>query len=626
MVPGDTGRSLLEDKKSPEIFNLVSNMIVILDKNGNISFLNRKGCEILGYKYGELSGKNWFDTCIPKENREEIKNVFRKCMEGKIRMVEYYENPVLTKKGERRLVSWHNTTMKNNSGKTIGMLSYGEDITERRKAEDSLKEKEGQLRSIFNSADDIILTVDITGKITSINEKVYDIFGYRPEEVIGKNFARIGVLHLKEIPKIARLFADVMMKGKVIGGRNSSLMEISFKDKNGKTVPAEVSTTLIKKDGKVTGALNIIRDVTERKRSEENLRSSEERFRMIFEHAPDAYYLTDMRGMFIDGNIEAERIIGCRRGELIGKSFTKLNMLKKGQLPKAISLLVKNAAGMSTGPEEFTIIRKDGKEVPIEISTHPVKIGGRKLVLGIARDITERKKTEEDMKKMDRLKNEFMNIGAHELKTPLIPIVGYLDMMKDSRNLKPDQKDQIDICLRNARRLQMMINEILDTSKLEAGSMKFDMKPINPAALIKNSVKDMMKDAAAKGLKLTEDVPEKLPNIMGDEYRLTQVMANLVNNAIKYTDKGGINVRAAQKGGNIQVSVEDTGIGIAKKDMPKIFTKFFQADTSEKRKHGGTGLGLAICEGIIKQHGGNIWMESKLGKGSKFIFTLPIKK
>ncbi len=237
------------------------------------------------------------------------------------------------------------------------------------------------------------------------------------------------------------------------------------------------------------------------------------------------------------------------------------------------------------------------------------------------------KKANRELKKMDKLKSEFMNIGAHELKTPLIPIVGYLDMMKDGKNLNDSQKTQIKTCLRNAKRLQLLVNDILDMSKLEAGSMKFEMGKVDILSVIKNSVTDMKEEAKKQGMELKSELPDSLPEITADEYRITQVLTNLINNAIKYNrPKGSITVSASRGDGKIKVSVSDTGIGISKKDMKKLFTKFFQADTSARRKHGGTGLGLAICRSIVRHHGGKIWTESKLGKGSRFIFTLPIKK
>lgn len=231
-----------------------------------------------------------------------------------------------------------------------------------------------------------------------------------------------------------------------------------------------------------------------------------------------------------------------------------------------------------------------------------------------------------ELRKLDKMKTDFMNIGAHELKTPLIPIVGYLDMILGDKNLNEKQKKEIKICLRNAKRLQMLVNDILDISKLESKTMKFVMRDLNIKTVIRDAIADLKSFAEERNLKLVLKVPKKLPTVYGDRYRLTQVLENLVNNAIKFTEKGTVTIEAGQEDGKIVVHVRDTGVGIPEEDMPKLFTKFFQVDTSAKRKYGGSGLGLAICKNIIEEHGGKIWVESEPGKGSVFSFSLPVKQ
>jgi len=231
----------------------------------------------------------------------------------------------------------------------------------------------------------------------------------------------------------------------------------------------------------------------------------------------------------------------------------------------------------------------------------------------------------EDLKKLDKMKSEFVNIAAHELKTPLIPIIGYIELLL-SKDLPKDVKEKLEIILKAAKREQKLVDDLLNISRLEAGTMEFDMSPIDMKKLIESCANQMLPKIKEKGLELVLDLPEKLPVIKGDEFRLSQVLTNLLDNAIKFTEKGKITVRARQEGDNLIVSIEDTGIGIAKEHMPKLFTKFFQAEMSAKRRHEGTGLGLAISKGIIEAHGGKIWAESELGKGSVFSFSLPVEK
>ena len=276
-------------------------------------------------------------------------------------------------------------------------------------------------------------------------------------------------------------------------------------------------------------------------------------------------------------------------------------------------------------------LEKKVKEKTTELSKNIKEMENARIAaLNLLEDLEmEREKVLESYKKLeesDRLKDEFMNIAAHELKTPLVPIKGYISMLNDdiSKNGDDNRKKSMEIILRNVDRLENLINDILDISKLESGAMKFNMEDVDIVEIINNSIQDMKSFAYQKGLDIEAEIKGKLPSIKGDKARLTQVITNLLNNAIKFTEKGKIKVTAERSNGNIIVSVEDTGIGIAKENIGKLFTKFYQVDSSLGRRYGGTGLGLAICKRIIEHHGGKIWVESKLGKGSKLIFTLPI--
>jgi len=237
----------------------------------------------------------------------------------------------------------------------------------------------------------------------------------------------------------------------------------------------------------------------------------------------------------------------------------------------------------------------------------------------------ELRRAHEKLKSVDKLKTEFMNIAAHELKTPLVPMVGYLHLI-DKSKLDSEDRENLEIAIRNTQRLQRLVGDILDIAKLESKVMKFNMEDVQLGRAIKDAISSAAPFAKEKKIYLKSEAPEKLPIIKGDFMRLSQVLTNLLNNAIKFTDKGGITVRARKSGGDVVVEVSDTGIGMAKQEIPKLFAKFYQADSSAKRKYGGTGLGLAICKEIVKAHRGNIWVESELGKGSTFAFKVPVKR
>jgi signal transduction histidine kinase len=234
------------------------------------------------------------------------------------------------------------------------------------------------------------------------------------------------------------------------------------------------------------------------------------------------------------------------------------------------------------------------------------------------------RKAHEELKSLDKLKTDFMNMAAHELRAPLTPIIGYLHLI-DKSGLNRDDQDNLNTILQNAKRLERLVGDILDIAKLESKVMKFNMEEVQIADLIKNSVVNAKSLADEKGISLEAKNISKLPVIHADPMRLAQVLDNLINNAVKFTDEGGITIAAWSENSKVIVEITDTGVGIPEDDLPKLFTKFFQAKTPGGRRPGGTGLGLAICKEIIKALNGEIWVKSKVGEGSTFGFSLPIK-
>jgi PAS domain S-box-containing protein len=264
--------------------------------------------------------------------------------------------------------------------------------TERQRAEEALRASEKRYRELFENANDAVYTHDLAGNFTSFNRTAERIGGYTRDEALKMNIAEIVAPEYLEL-------ARQMIARKVAEGV-STTYELEVVTKDGRRVPVEVSTRLVYEGGKPVGVQGIARDITERKRAEEELRSSEERLKILFESAPDAYYLSDLKGNFVDGNEAAEELVGYKREELIGKNFlTGTKLLSPGQIPKAAALLARNLLGQPTGPDEFILNRKDGNQVTLEIRTFPVKITGQSLALGIARDITERKRAEEELEK-----------------------------------------------------------------------------------------------------------------------------------------------------------------------------------------------------------------------------------
>jgi len=267
-------------------------------------------------------------------------------------------------------------------------------IIEGKRVKKELKESEKKYKDSVEETPIGIINIEIIGKITYINKRLEKISGYSREEVVGKNVFKLGIFP-DEMLKILKERLKVRLKG----GSTRQRREIRFKCKDGKWMWIEITAKLIKKWGIPASFRITVQNINERKRAEEELKNSEERLKILFDYAPDAYYISDLKGKFIDGNKAAESVIGYKKEELIGKSFLKLKLLSISNISKAAKVLAKNIIGQPTGPDEFVLNRKDNSKAIVEISTYPVKIKGKTLVLGIARDITERKKAEEILRK-----------------------------------------------------------------------------------------------------------------------------------------------------------------------------------------------------------------------------------
>ncbi len=249
------------------------------------------------------------------------------------------------------------------------------------------------------------------------------------------------------------------------------------------------------------------------------------------------------------------------------------------------------------------------------------------LAIQNARLFREIEEKSRELEMASKHKSQFLANMSHELRTPLNAILGYAELMLDSIYGEPSEKMRavLERLQRNGRHLLGLINDVLDLSKIEAGQLTLSLGDYSLGDMVHGVISAVEPLAAEKRLAFTAEVAPDLPPGRGDERRLSQVLLNLVGNAIKFTDKGEVAIRASATNGAFTVAVCDTGPGIAAADQAKIFEEFQQADSSITRKKGGTGLGLSIAKRIIEMHGGRIWVESELGKGSTFAFTLPVR-
>lgn len=363
------------------VVNSISELIAYHDREMRVIWVNKAAAESVGKRTEELVGKHCYEIWPERKKPCEGCPVEKTFESG-----EQEKGKITTPDGRAWMINSY--PVKNEKGSITGAIEITQEITAREETADKIKTSEERYRNLIELAPDGIISVDLQGIVKSCNLEFVKMTGYPKDEIIGKHFTKLPTIRKRDTPKYVKVVSSI------IRGKTPEPFEFEWVRKDGSVRTGEIRIGMMKTGDKLTGMQAFIRDITDQKKVREKVRESEKRFRMLFEYAPDAYYLNDMKGKFVDGNRAAEKITGYKRQEIVGKTFADIDMLPKKQLPRAASLLAKNALGKPTGPDAFTLIRKDGKRTEVEISTYPVKIGGRTLVLGIARDITRKKEAE----------------------------------------------------------------------------------------------------------------------------------------------------------------------------------------------------------------------------------------
>jgi PAS domain S-box-containing protein len=349
-----------------------------------------------------------------------------------------------------------------------------------------------------------------------------------------------------------------------------------------------------------------------RQRAEETLLQ----FAAIVESSDDAIMATTPEGQILTWNPGAERLYGYTRDEMLGKHVSLLHARKELESV----LMERIGRGERVSQLETVKLTKDGREIDVSLTISPIlDLKGRMIGASrIGRDITDRKV-------VDRMKDEFLGTVSHELRTPLTAIKGFIELVLDGdAGPVPDtQREFLEVASRNADRLGALINDILDVNRIESEGLKIRKEPTDLAAVLEDVLSTFRVMAHTKGIALRQEIAT-LPKVMGDAARLVQVFTNLVSNAIKYTPKGEVGIRAISIDGGVEVVVYDTGIGLTKEEHGQLFTKFFRGRNPIVTESGGTGLGLVIVKAIVETHGGSIGVESLPGEGTRFRVFLPV--
>lgn len=633
-----------------------------MDLEGNVLSWNKSAEKIYGYSSKEIIGKK-ASILYVESNIDEFQRVLKIIIQGKV--LKNFETKRRKKDGSIIDVSITFSPQINNEEEISGISVITRDITDQKLTLKKLNESEIKYQTIFeNSGEGFFL---MTERFIDVNKKACELFESSKEEIIGKSPLDFspekqsdGVsseIKAKEYIKkafkegIVSFYWQHISKSKDTINTRITLNRIVVKDKNYLIAIMHNMTEVIKYQNKLKVKTKSLVDKNKKMHQLNNdlnetnnqlkiinqqIEQSEKKFRVAFKTSPDAININRISdGLYIDINDGFTNLMGYTEDDVRGKTSIELNVwVNPKDRNRLVNALLENEF-VSNLEAQFR--RKDGSVTTALMSASFIEVNKEKYILSISRDISERKESEEKLKKAmekaeesDLLKSAFLANMSHEIRTPMNAILGFSQLLKEKR-IEPEKQDKfLDIIVSRSKNLLQIINDIIDISKIEANQLTIE----NNEFSLKKSLYELYSFFEAElythnkshvNLTLSADLSEVIRNIRSDEVRLKQILTNLISNAIKFTEKGEIEFGYNVKGDNLEFFVRDTGTGIPEESKKHIFERFRQADDSSTREFGGTGLGLSICKQLVEKLGGEIWFDSKTDKGSIFYFTIPLE-
>jgi PAS domain S-box-containing protein len=565
-----------------------------------------KGAEMLyGYTAEEVIGHPE-SILIPPEFAGEEQLFIDKLRRGEA--VRDYEALRITRDGKRINVLLTISPIKDTSGRIIGASSIAQNITEIKRAAEVLKESEKKYRELFENANEAIFVAQ-DARIVFTNPMLIRMFGYSAAELSAKLFIEF------IYPDDRDMVIDRHRK-RLAGEELPPVYAFRVVHRDGEVRWVELSAVVIEWLGK-PATLNFLSDITARKQAEEALRQSEQKFKDMAEQMPQTIFEIDLEGHFIYANRYGLEFHGYTVNDM-KNDIHAIDFFIPEQRQKLTDNMAKVLRGEETDNHEYSVLRKDGSTYPALIYSNAIVRDGQPVgIRGIIVDITERKKAEQ-------MKSDFVSFISHQLRTPTAGLMGYIDNMLDgiTGDLNSKQAEYLsemrDVCARN----NQLIADLLNISRLERGVIAVDIKPVYLRDKVEMAVREYKTNIEEKGLALNVNEVEQGVSVLADGDKLVEVLKNVIHNAYKFTKDGSINVEISSEGNQGVIKVRDTGVGM---------TESVQKDLFKKEKvfggaiavGGGAGLGLYIAKGFMKLQGGDIVVESVVGKGSTFIISLP---
>ena len=602
-----------------------------LDTEGIVRRVNRAECQMLGYERAEMLGKPGWSFAAPTSQAESQKATREKL--GGQRPLAPFEREFARRDGAVLVLQMHESIIRDQAGKLSGIRTAMLDITKRKKAEKDLRESASLLEATLEATADGILVVDLHGKIISHNQRFMDLWRIPPVMAVVREESTLLSFTESQLTDPAHFRRAVAET--YANPAKETLDFLEFID--GRVF--ERSSRPQKVGDEIVGRVWIFRDLTEHRHALQDLRDSEERWQLALQGNNDGLWDWNASTNEVFHSARWKQILGYQEHELPNATQEWESRVHPEDLPRVQRELQDHLDRKTRFYiSEYRIRAKDGSykwvlargQALWDEAGHPLRM------VGSHSDITERKLAEEALRRArdeaeagNRAKSEFLANMSHEIRTPMAGVLGMIDLVL-STEITPQQKEYLDTARDSADSLLVLLNEILDLSKIEAKRLELAPVAFSIRESVEGAVRLFAVRAQEKGLALTSTVAEDVPDLLiGDPLRIRQILLNLVGNAIKFTDAGSVAVRLmvqSRTGSTIllRVEVTDTGIGIPADKHELVFDRFRQADGSMSRRYMGSGLGLTISAHLVDLMGGGIGLRSEEGQGSTFFFTVPL--
>ena len=629
-----TTMALLQEsrQRAEQVLKIVPSAVMTADTQRRMTSWNDQAEALTGYTAQEAIGNDCFlfveQPC--KTQCRVFDDAYAKPIIGR-------ECTIRRKDGQIRTIEKNADIIRDERGAVIGAVESFKDITARITAEQELRREKELAQQYLYIAGVIMIIVDADQLLRLINKKGCEVLGWSADELIGKNWFDT-CLPPAWARRGRRLFAEILAGNVEL----KESFEAPVVTKAGTQRLIAWHMTVIRGDeGRIVSMLSSGEDITERHQAQVGLRESELKFRALSDSATDAILMMDSQGTITLWNSAAENIFGWTPEEALGMDLHELLAPRRyhEQYEKAMPLFREIGQGNAIGKTmELVSNTRCGAEIPVELSLSSISLKGAFYAVGILRDISRRKETEQALREAmhaaeaaNAAKSQFVANMSHEIRTPMNGVIGMTGLLLGT-GLSAEQRGYAEAVRSSADSLLSIINDILDFSKIEAGKMELEILDFDLRIMLEEMADMLAFKAQERGLEYVWVAQPDVPSLVnGDPGRLRQVLVNLVDNAVKFTQMGSVSVVASLEHEDsaaacIRFEVTDTGIGVPAEKIDMLFQPFVQADSSTTRKYGGTGLGLSICRQLVALMGGAIGVRSKPGEGSTFWFTAALRK